>query len=767
MKKLLRRFFTARMLVFVLGLCLFLPYLSHGGLWDPWETHYSEVSRQILERGDWLVLHWGDNDNRCKWRKPGEVFYSKPPLAFWIQALFFLIFGVSDLVARLPFAIAGAYGLSFFFWAVRTVWDTRRAAIATLVLATAPMYAMLARHAMLDIMFAAFLIASMGSFYVWAFGPRGHPRYLYRFYTFAALATMTKGLPGVAIPAAAVLLFTLVTWNWALLARIRPVSGWVWFLLLAAPWHIYMWTLGEDGVEGDRWYNEYIIYHHVTRGEKVFQGAGEGGLEYYVKPLLASFYPWIALIPAALAHLLLGVRRRLAPDAGKDTFVPALMTAIKPGETREAREEPQLRLWGDPLEERRRHAVILSACWIVVWLAVIASSATKFNHYVFPVLPPLALLVGLYLADLKDREITGGERLLLATGLAVFVLFSSTLLDGPGYWAYSITYDYTRAPLDKLGTVALSAPWLQYLVWPIGLALVLLLSGRARRVAYGVLGAGALALAALLIHGFMPAVAPAMSQSDAWSAVEEHRQEGDRVFNYRMTWRGEVWYSRDTVGCVKDQAGLREVLTEPGRILFVTNRDGGKRGRLLREYRSIARRSMKTLNEHPDNYVVLLHDGRAVPRKPVPPPKGVVQDELPGTLTSGIGAHLGDLELAGYRLASLELAPRKTVDLTLYWKVGKPLGTEYQVFLHGEQEGGRCLVRDTTPADGRFPTTAWKAGQVVADRHRFVLPRGCKAGELKLYGGLFNDSGRMRVVEKDKTDGHDRILIDTLEVGSP
>ena len=44
--------------VLLLGLLLYLPYAGSYGLWDPWETHYGEVARQMTERGDFISLWW-------------------------------------------------------------------------------------------------------------------------------------------------------------------------------------------------------------------------------------------------------------------------------------------------------------------------------------------------------------------------------------------------------------------------------------------------------------------------------------------------------------------------------------------------------------------------------------------------------------------------------------------------------------------------------------------------------------------------------------
>src|SRR5581483_2981764 len=63
--------------VAALGGRLYLPFAGAYGLWDPWETHYSEVAREILARDDWITTWWGQEG----W------FMSKPVLIFWMSAL--------------------------------------------------------------------------------------------------------------------------------------------------------------------------------------------------------------------------------------------------------------------------------------------------------------------------------------------------------------------------------------------------------------------------------------------------------------------------------------------------------------------------------------------------------------------------------------------------------------------------------------------------------------------------------------------------------
>ena len=76
------------LLVVLIGLLLYIPFAGTYGLWDPWETHYSEVARQMTKRGDFISLWWPGSP------RDQEVFWSKPVLTFWLMSIGMHIVGI-------------------------------------------------------------------------------------------------------------------------------------------------------------------------------------------------------------------------------------------------------------------------------------------------------------------------------------------------------------------------------------------------------------------------------------------------------------------------------------------------------------------------------------------------------------------------------------------------------------------------------------------------------------------------------------------------
>src|SRR4051794_12031679 len=68
--------------------------ISPPSLMDDVDATQASISRTMLETGDWVTPNLD-----------GVKYMEKPPLKYWIIAVFFRAFGVHDYVARLPLAI--------------------------------------------------------------------------------------------------------------------------------------------------------------------------------------------------------------------------------------------------------------------------------------------------------------------------------------------------------------------------------------------------------------------------------------------------------------------------------------------------------------------------------------------------------------------------------------------------------------------------------------------------------------------------------------
>jgi len=136
---------------------LYLIGCGGFGLWDPWETHYGEVTRYMIETWDWVNPWWGYKQKIGTEGIAGEWFYSKPVYIFWAEATFIKLIGLTDWALRLPIALLGASMCSAIYLATERILSRRHAVWATAVVVLSPFVYMTSRQAQTDMPYVATL----------------------------------------------------------------------------------------------------------------------------------------------------------------------------------------------------------------------------------------------------------------------------------------------------------------------------------------------------------------------------------------------------------------------------------------------------------------------------------------------------------------------------------------------------------------------------------------------------------------------------------
>ncbi|MCB1024696.1 MAG: phospholipid carrier-dependent glycosyltransferase, partial [Acidobacteria bacterium] len=191
-------------------------------LLGPDEPRYSQVAREMFERGDWITTTLG-----------GFNWFEKPALLYWLQISFYKLFGVSEFSARLGSALFGLGTIGSMFLLGKSVTagsrrtdDTGRDHVSTedqnpalpywLFLITASSIGLIAfaRGASFDIILTFPVTASLVSFFVYDHSPKTTSVKSYMpliaFYVFIGIALIGKGLVGIVFPFAIVAFYYLL-----------------------------------------------------------------------------------------------------------------------------------------------------------------------------------------------------------------------------------------------------------------------------------------------------------------------------------------------------------------------------------------------------------------------------------------------------------------------------------------------------------------------------------------------------------------------------
>ncbi len=155
----------------VVALAVLLPGIWRYTLVDPWETHYGEVARMMLQQHDWVHLEWPQD---------GEGFRSKPVLQFWMMAASMRATGVAHdggysgemidaggrtmFAIRLPFVLSAIAGLTLMWWMLARLVSRRLAWLALLVVGSCPFFCLVARQAIPDMPLLACVIGAIAMF---------------------------------------------------------------------------------------------------------------------------------------------------------------------------------------------------------------------------------------------------------------------------------------------------------------------------------------------------------------------------------------------------------------------------------------------------------------------------------------------------------------------------------------------------------------------------------------------------------------------------
>ncbi|MEX1311735.1 MAG: glycosyltransferase family 39 protein, partial [Candidatus Sulfomarinibacteraceae bacterium] len=187
-------------MILVLAAVLFFWFLGAHDLWAPDEPFFGEGAREMLVDGQWLVTHVN-----------GVVNSHKPPLFFWLIALFSIPFGaVTELTARLPSALAALGTLVLVMRLGRRWFGSGTAAVAGLLLITSYMFWDKARWSQIDSLLCFLIWAALSAFEAWRAGDADGRRAGMIFWAAAGLAVLAKGPVGLLLPLGVVIVVLAV-----------------------------------------------------------------------------------------------------------------------------------------------------------------------------------------------------------------------------------------------------------------------------------------------------------------------------------------------------------------------------------------------------------------------------------------------------------------------------------------------------------------------------------------------------------------------------
>jgi 4-amino-4-deoxy-L-arabinose transferase len=320
----------------------FLP-LNNRMLASPDEVRYAEISREMIQSGDWVVPHL-----------LGLVYFEKPVAGYWFNNISQLLFGETRFSVRFATALSTGltglllYGFSFYLFQSRK----KAFAAAACYLSCLEVYAV-GTFSLLDAMFTLWFNLSLIAFYCGL--QANHLRKKILSYVLAGaasgLAFLTKGFIGLLVPA-------LVALPYLVYRRQLKELYYLWvaflsMLVVSLPWAILVHVRAPD------YWHYFFWEEHIKRFASV-QAQHKEPLLYYLPVLLLGSLPWLGVLPSALRQI------------GRESSL--------------------------------RPAVVFLFLWAIIPLVFFSIAKGKLPTYILTCFAPLAILLGSGLVELIEKQ---------------------------------------------------------------------------------------------------------------------------------------------------------------------------------------------------------------------------------------------------------------------------------------------------------------------------------------------------------------------------
>ncbi len=359
----------------ILSLGIYVATAAQPALLDDADASHALVSREMLQRGDWVVMY-----------QDGIRYLEKAPLHYWMVAISYKLFGQGAFQTRLPLVLSVALLVLMVYFFARRFFGETAAFYSGLITCTSVGVWLFTRVMVPEAIFALELTAL---FYLFLRAWQGSldPRIGYwGASAVMGLAVLTLGLIGVLFPLGVVFFFILCTRSWGRWRELRIFSSSLIFLVIAVPWH---W-LAEESSPGFLW--SYFINEHFKRALGTSYPP-----DYEAVPLLlwwalhlVWFFPW-------------------------SFFIGYIW-----------REFPRPKTWGRTMEPAQQARLLL-----FIWAGLILfffslTSGSRMEYYSFGAWPAIAVLLGIGLSDAEQARDRWLPR--LQAGLAVIGLLAAACL---------------------------------------------------------------------------------------------------------------------------------------------------------------------------------------------------------------------------------------------------------------------------------------------------------------------------------------------------
>lgn len=373
-------------------LICFLTFTYHLGEVPPYHTdenYYVRSVKNMVDSGDYLTPVYQE-----------EKRFAKPILFYWLMAGSYKLFGVNLSAARLWSSVFGTLSVLMLYALARNWLDPKAAFLSAITLPGFFLHFQIARWATPEMTMNFFILASFYFFVRGYLKEEGRAGNFYLFYLCMGAGFMVKGPPAFLIPVLTIGLFLIFTGQWNMIPQLRIFRGGLILLVVVVPW---FWTMYQ--MHGQE-FTSHILQAEVK--ERIFHGTGFSF--YFLGVILRYYLPWsLFFISALLVYSGLALFPGEGSSQAKRSYLITLPGRIM-SRLKSFRQEQQ--------------PVLFSLIWLVVTLLIFTLLRTRHSRYLLPASPAIAMILGMFFAQLTASGKWRGSLLFKVPFFFTFIFYA-------------------------------------------------------------------------------------------------------------------------------------------------------------------------------------------------------------------------------------------------------------------------------------------------------------------------------------------------------
>lgn len=310
-------------------------------LWTPDEPRVAEIAREMSISGNYLIPHHS--------RQP---FLEHPPMYYAMAAIGFSLLGTgNEGNGRMASAFFSILTLLVVFTGVRRLYPGETAALSVAILSSSFLFFQVAHKMLVDSALGFSITLALFGFLL---GYKGQWRHGFKlFWIGMAVAFLSKGLIGIAIPGVVVSVFILWQGDLTVIRRIWAIPGTLLLLGVVGLWTGILYQAG-----GNDFLRTFYIYNQIGRffQSVIYTGGHFRPFYYYLGNFWGDGAPWsLLMIPFV-------IRVRQMDDAKR-----------------------------------------FFCAWFLGGIILLSLASTKRDLYLLPLMPAMAVMVASWMSELAGR----------------------------------------------------------------------------------------------------------------------------------------------------------------------------------------------------------------------------------------------------------------------------------------------------------------------------------------------------------------------------